>query len=64
MHEIHCRRHIILCEHCQEPIPRSEQEQHYNEFHAKVPCEQCHTSIAKDALEVHMVRNSMIYHNV
>jgi len=54
MHEIHCRRHIILCEHCQEPIPRSEQEQHYNEFHAKVPCEQCHTSIAKDALEVHM----------
>ena len=55
MHEMHCRRHISLCEHCQEPIPRSELEQHFNDVHAKIPCERCKLEVSKDSMEGHMV---------
>ncbi|GFS12695.1 TRAF-type zinc finger domain-containing 1 [Elysia marginata] len=54
MHEVHCRRHIVLCEHCQEPVPRSEIEQHFNELHAKLPCGKCKLHIEKDKMEQHM----------
>ncbi|XP_059140016.1 TRAF-type zinc finger domain-containing protein 1-like [Physella acuta] len=54
MHEIHCRRHIVLCEHCDEPIPQTELEQHFNELHAKVPCDKCQEKISKDCMEKHM----------
>lgn len=58
MHEIHCRRHIVLCEHCDEPIPQTELEQHFNELHAKVPCDKCQEKISKDCMEKHMVGRS------
>ncbi|XP_005108630.1 TRAF-type zinc finger domain-containing protein 1 [Aplysia californica] len=54
MHEMHCRRHIVLCDHCQEPIPRSELEQHFNDVHAKTPCVLCKMEVAKENMEKHM----------
>ncbi|RUS81422.1 hypothetical protein EGW08_010806 [Elysia chlorotica] len=54
MHEMHCRRHIVLCEHCQEPVTRSEIEEHFNEFHIKLPCEKCQLTVEKDKMEQHM----------
>ncbi|GFO41265.1 traf-type Zinc finger domain-containing protein 1-like protein [Plakobranchus ocellatus] len=53
MHEMHCRRHIVLCEHCKEPVPRSEIEQHFNDLHVTLPCEKCKQNIAKDKMEKH-----------
>ncbi|KAK3710494.1 hypothetical protein RRG08_021310 [Elysia crispata] len=54
MHEMHCRRHIVLCDNCQEPVPRSEIEQHFNELHAKLPCDKCKLNVEKDQMERHM----------
>ena len=36
MHVNHCQRNITLCKHCQEPVPTSQQEEHFNENHIKV----------------------------
>ena len=36
MHQTHCQRNIKLCEHCKEPVPRSEMEAHFEEEHKKV----------------------------
>ncbi|XP_067687182.1 TRAF-type zinc finger domain-containing protein 1-like [Haliotis asinina] len=54
MHEVHCRRHIVLCEHCDEPVPRSEMEEHFSEHHAKVACTQCGEQQEKTQLQEHM----------
>ncbi|KAK7499138.1 hypothetical protein BaRGS_00009685 [Batillaria attramentaria] len=54
MHEVHCRRHLVLCQHCEEPVPRSELDQHFNDVHAKVACTLCGTEIEKDQLDTHM----------
>ncbi|CAH1800375.1 unnamed protein product [Owenia fusiformis] len=53
MHELHCRRNIVLCEHCKEPVPRTEMEEHFEEEHAKVNCELCKKPIEKSKLEEH-----------
>ncbi|CAL1527905.1 unnamed protein product [Lymnaea stagnalis] len=57
MHEIHCRRHIILCQHCNEPIPKIELEQHFNELHAKIPCEKCLKEIPKEKMSQHLAED-------
>ncbi|XP_046555045.1 TRAF-type zinc finger domain-containing protein 1-like [Haliotis rubra] len=54
MHEVHCRRHIVLCEHCDEPVPRSEMEEHFSEHHATVACTQCGEQQEKTQLQEHM----------
>lgn len=59
MHEVHCRRHLKLCEHCQEPVPRTEMEQHFNDVHAKVACTLCKVEVEKEQLDIHMVRASL-----
>lgn len=55
MHEVHCRRHLALCEYCQESFPRTELAQHFQDVHAKIPCTQCGTELEKDQLDSHMV---------
>lgn len=55
MHEMHCRRHIALCEHCKEPVPKSELEQHFEENHAKIACQKCGVHVEKNLLEKHEV---------
>lgn len=53
MHEMHCKRHISLCEHCNEPIPKSEMEVHFEEVHAKINCPKCDVEVEKCHLEDH-----------
>lgn len=53
MHEMHCRRHISLCEHCKEPIPKAEMEVHFEESHAKINCTKCNQPVQKMDLEKH-----------
>ena len=55
MHEVHCKRNIVLCGKCQEPIPRSEMESHEAEVHVLTPCDLCQKSFEKAALEEHVV---------
>ncbi|XP_019646644.1 PREDICTED: TRAF-type zinc finger domain-containing protein 1-like [Branchiostoma belcheri] len=52
MHQTHCQRNIVLCEHCKEPVPRSEMEEHFEETHAQVKCK-CGMSVEKCKLEEH-----------
>ena len=55
MHEVHCRRNIVLCDHCKEPVPRSELEEHFEEYHAPVKCDLCTGVFEKDVIQKHKV---------
>ena len=55
MHEVHCRRNIVLCEQCEDPVPRSELEAHFDEYHAKAPCPVCQDDVEKCKLDAHQV---------
>lgn len=52
MHVTHCQRNLTLCKICGEPVPTSLQEEHFEEYHAKVKCE-CGEELEKMNLEEH-----------
>ncbi|CAH1232819.1 TRAFD1 [Branchiostoma lanceolatum] len=52
MHQSHCQRNIVLCDHCKEPVPRTEMDEHFEETHAQVKCK-CGMSVEKCKLEEH-----------
>ena len=61
MHEPHCRRNIVLCKVCDEPVPKSQLEEHHEENHVEAPCELCHKRMVKDHLEQHQVRYQYLW---
>jgi hypothetical protein len=36
IHDTHCHRNIILCNLCDEPVPKSQKDEHFEEYHVKV----------------------------
>lgn len=55
IHEVHCRRNIVLCEQCHEPVPRSDLETHVKDVHAPVNCELCGSAVERNSVEQHKV---------
>ena len=41
MHVVHCKRNIQLCSLCGEAVLRSEEKEHFKEYHAEIICIQC-----------------------
>lgn len=52
MHVTHCQRNLTLCKLCGEPVPTSQQEEHFDEYHAKIKCK-CGQLLEKMDLEEH-----------
>lgn len=51
LHELHCYKNVTLCKKCNEPVAKSEMEEHM-ETHALVQCK-CEEMIEKSQLEKH-----------
>jgi NAD-dependent SIR2 family protein deacetylase len=58
IHEIHCRRNIVLCDKCKEPIPKSDLQTHIEETHVPVKCDLCDESVEKNLVDDHKVSMS------
>ena len=41
LHIAHCLRNIQLCPLCEETVPRREEKEHFEEYHAEINCVQC-----------------------
>ena len=58
LHENHCRRHIVLCDTCGEPVPRTMMEEHMTE-HEEIPCDQCRSPVERENMEAHLVSDDV-----
>jgi len=55
IHEVHCRRNIVLCDQCDEPVPLIDLETHVKDVHAPIKCELCGSAVQRDEVEQHRV---------
>ena len=55
IHDVHCRKHMVLCDICDEPISIREKEEHFKECHAPALCDLCGASVPADTLSEHKV---------
>ena len=55
IHEVHCQRNIVLCEQCDEPVPRVDLEAHVKDVHAPVNCELCGLAVERSRVDHHKV---------
>ncbi|RDD47464.1 TRAF-type zinc finger domain-containing protein 1 [Trichoplax sp. H2] len=53
MHHLHCVRNIINCKLCHEPIAKTQEESHFEEYHIKVKCSKCDQIMEKYEMEDH-----------
>ena len=56
MHTMHCARNILLCPLCDEPVPRSEVEEHNEDFHTDKQCDTCKENVPPAEFDEHKVR--------
>lgn len=54
MHVVHCKRNIQLCSLCGETMLRSEEKEHFKEFHAEINCIQCGQKTTRSEEENHL----------
>lgn len=54
IHEVHCKRRLVLCTICSVPVLRSGETQHVNDVHAKTPCAQCQEEVERDHMTGHL----------
>ncbi|XP_005987560.1 XIAP-associated factor 1 [Latimeria chalumnae] len=57
LHEVHCWRHLVLCELCDESIPRIAAQEHQEMEHSLVRCKLCNKDMEKRKLEVHEIED-------
>ena len=55
MHELHCKRHIVLCERCNVPVNRDALDDHELDYHTEVRCKQCGQVMENGDLDKHKV---------
>ncbi|XP_045149459.1 XIAP-associated factor 1 [Echinops telfairi] len=53
LHEAHCMRFLVLCPTCEEPVPKKELKEHFEDKHMEVKCAMCRQTMQKYLLEVH-----------
>ena len=54
VHEVHCVRNITLCPHCNDPVAKTDLDNHIAEQHTSVTCPQCHASLMKSEVDQHI----------
>ena len=59
IHELHCQKHLLVCQKCGEAIPKSATEEHDEEYHKEVECDLCHGFLPVDQLVKHKVNSTI-----
>ena len=62
IHEVHCKRFVVLCEVCEEPVHRDELEEHHQDYHTETECDLCGETLFKDQVDQHKVGSIEFQH--
>ncbi|XP_006863539.1 PREDICTED: XIAP-associated factor 1 [Chrysochloris asiatica] len=57
LHEVHCMRFLVICQECEEPVPKKEMEEHLEDKHKEVECTMCHQNVQKYLLDAHETKD-------
>nr|XP_033778764.1 XIAP-associated factor 1 isoform X2 [Geotrypetes seraphini] len=53
LHETHCKRFLVVCTKCDEPVPAAEMGEHQETQHKQVTCKLCNQGIQQYLMETH-----------